>query len=506
MRMIQECPGSRVAGIASLLIPMFWAVTGSAQQPSAPRGDRLDAARAAIRQVMDSSQVPAIAVAVARNGNIIWEEGFGWADRENRIPATPHTMFSLASISKPITASGLMRLVEEGKVDLDAPANRYLGSGKITGLAGDAEQATVRRVLSHTAGLPLHYRFYYANLEYGEPTMDQAIGRYAILVYPPGSYYQYSNLGYGIIDHIIARVSGMSYPEYMRTNVFEPLGLSRMSVHIPPGWDSLVAQRYDSKLVPIPFYDFDHDGGSAVYASAHDLVKFGVFFLKERLPGQQKILADSTIDQMHRSWTPSGSSLEYGLGWFFQNDFGWRRVTHTGGMPGVSTVLALYPEERTAVVVLANKSATPVGRILQDILSLVLPGVYADSLAARRRAVLRQAERTRFSAPAELAGEWKGTLRTWERSIPFRLLFKPDGEVEAELDGGASRVSDVAWANGLLVGRFAGTIPTPDARIHPHSVLLQMRLIDGKLKGQASAQTTEEPVYFAVTSYLELAR
>ena len=110
---------------------------------------------------MDSTRTPSIAVAVARNGRIIWEEGFGFADIERRTPATPTTLYSMASISKPITATGVMKLVEQGKIDLDRPANDYLGSAKISGVAGQASDATVRRVMAHSAGLPLHYRFFY---------------------------------------------------------------------------------------------------------------------------------------------------------------------------------------------------------------------------------------------------------------------------------------------------------------------------------------------------------
>ncbi|HXV86043.1 MAG TPA: serine hydrolase domain-containing protein [Gemmatimonadales bacterium] len=491
-----------MAWLACGLVPVCLA----AQDPP-HRTDRFDPVRAAIRQLMDSTAVPAMAVAVAREGQIIWEEGFGWADRERRIPATEHTMFSLASISKPITATGLMRLVEEGKVELDAPANRYLGLGKLTGLAGDADQATVRRVLNHSAGLPLHYRFYYADLSYGEPTMDQAIGRYGILVYPPGTAYQYSNLGYGIADHIIERVSGTSYPDYMRTRVFAPLGLTRMSVHIGPGLEPFVAQRYDSQLRPIPYYDFDHDGGSAVYASAHDLVRFGMFHLKERLADQQPILADSTLDLMHRSQTPAAAGVQYGLGWGSLNEFGWTRVSHTGGMPGVATILAIYPEERTAVTVLTNKAATPYERVLQDILSVVFPSRYADSLRARRAQPRRTPQRPPFRAPPELAGLWSGTVRTWQGSVPFSLEFQPDGDIRVTLGGQLpALLSSPSWSDGVLTGRFAGSMPTPDAAVHPHSVLLQLRLLDGKLKGQASAQTTQEPVYFALSSYVELTR
>src|SRR2546430_1503356 len=91
-------------------------------QEKAPAIDRWDSVRALIRQTIAESNLPSISVAVAKDGKIIWEEGFGWADREKLIAATPNTMYSLASISKPITATGLMTLVERGKIDLDKPA------------------------------------------------------------------------------------------------------------------------------------------------------------------------------------------------------------------------------------------------------------------------------------------------------------------------------------------------------------------------------------------------
>ena len=134
----------------------------------------LDAVRARIRFLVDSSKVPSISLAVARDGRIVWEESFGYADLERQIKATPATLYSMASISKPIAATGIMKLVEQGRIDLDRPANDYLGNGKITGLAGDAAGATVRRLLSHTAGLPLHYRFFYEGGSTTRPSRPSA--------------------------------------------------------------------------------------------------------------------------------------------------------------------------------------------------------------------------------------------------------------------------------------------------------------------------------------------
>ena len=466
-----------------------------------------DSVRSFIRRTMEENTVPSIAVAVAKDGKIIWEEGFGWADRERMIAATPHTMYSLASISKPMTATAIMQLVERGTVQLDRPINDYLGAGKLTGLAGDARGATVRRVLSHTAGLPLHYQFFYQNGGYGRPSMDETIGRYGLLVNPAGEVFQYSNLGYGVVDHVIARTSGQSYADYMRAEVFHPLGMTRTSVDIAPGLETHAAQRYDSKQRPIPFYTFDHPGGSAVYASAHDLVRFGMFHLKNRLPDQRRILADSSLDLMQRVHTPdtTAGGYGYGLGWLIRaDDNGYRVVSHTGGMPGVATVLNLYPSENVAVVVLANKSGAAPFRIAEEI-AAVLPR-YAATRQGRRSHPPAAATMTSFPPP-ELAGAWMGTLRTYDSTVTMALLFQADGDVHVTLGNQLRTLVGVAsYRNGNLVGRFAGTIPSEEQGRHQHSVLLDLRLRDSTLRGQATAQTTQEPVYYALTSYVELTK
>src|SRR5690348_8075895 len=105
--------------------------------------------------------IPSLVVAVAKGNTVLWEEGFGWADRERRIAATPHTLYSLASISKPITATALMILKERGVLNLEHPINHYLGERKLHARVGNIDEATVRRVANHTSGLPLHSQFFY---------------------------------------------------------------------------------------------------------------------------------------------------------------------------------------------------------------------------------------------------------------------------------------------------------------------------------------------------------
>jgi CubicO group peptidase (beta-lactamase class C family) len=328
---------------------------------------RFEQVSRAIRQLIEAGEVPSVAVAVASDGQILWEAGFGWANREQLIEATPQTPYSLASISKPFTATAIMTLVERGQLALDRQANDYLGDARIAG--HDTTKATVRRVLSHTAGLPPYFRPFFASQA---PPIEKLIERDALLSSPPGRRHIYSNLGYGILEHIIARASGTSYEEYLHRHIFAPLRLESASVPLTPVPHAAV--RYDARNQPLPFYDLGHRGASSVFASAHDLVRFGMFHLKGRRSGSPPILSPRSIDEMQRIQTPGSRTEGYGLGWRIKDDqSGFLQVGHTGGMPGVTTVLRLFPAQRVVVVVLANKQSEAVVHLADTIAAVMMP-------------------------------------------------------------------------------------------------------------------------------------
>src|SRR5271169_209928 len=420
---------------------------------------RIDGERAKILLLMQKDKLPSVAVAVAQHGKIIWEQGFGWADRERLQPATSDTMYSLASISKPFTATAVMELVQKGKLRLDAPANDYLGAAKLTGLAGDASGADLRRILSHTSGLPLHWQFFYANEDYRDPPMDDTILRYGILVNPPGELFQYSNLGYGILGHIVSQVAGLSYEDAMQKMVFAPLGLTHTSSGIGPGLGRYAAARYDSKMHPLPFYTFDHLGASAIYSSSHDLIRFAMFHLKDHLAGQEPILDDATIDLMHKGISHMSPDIFYGLGFYGSDKDGMLEYGHSGGMPGVSTVMRLYPEEDLAVVVLTNTSGSGAVPEIEREIARGLVARYAKALAAEAKPP--EAPKNLYHPTPEFVGTWTGTLRTWTGTVPLTLVFQPDGDIHVKLgDQLETLLNKPQWEGKMLDGHFAATIPT----------------------------------------------
>jgi CubicO group peptidase (beta-lactamase class C family) len=241
----------------------------------------------------------------------------------------PHAIL-VGSISKPVTATTLMIFAERGAIDLDRPMNDYLGQQKFVARIGDVSDATVRRVADHTAGLPMHAHWFYEDESVPHPPMDETIRRYGILVTPPGESFNYSNLNYGLIEYAIERVSGKSYADVLRDEVFVPLGLTESSVKLTPDLDDRGAIRYWGDHV-VPFYDFDARGAGAVFMSAHDLVRFGMFHLQGGLDGAQKaVLRPSTINSMRNATLLNNGEKndEYGIGW----EMGERRGLKWFGM------------------------------------------------------------------------------------------------------------------------------------------------------------------------------
>lgn len=479
------------------------------------------AVRSEIERGLVAWDQPSMAVAVAVGGAVVWEEGFGWADRERRIPATEHTMYSLASISKPITATGLMILVERGFVDLDAPANDYLGPAKIDGRAWDAARATVRRVASHTAGLPLHYQFFYEDEPYRRPHMDETIRRYANLVTAPDERWNYSNLGFGILDYIIERVSGQSYPDFMRDEVFHPLGLTRMSVDIGPGLEDFTATRYATDQSPIPFYDFDHPGGSAVFSSAHDLVRFGMFHLGHDLDHQRRIISDASIEAMRQPIRESAPGDAYGIGWVMRDlPGGLRLQRHGGGMGGVRTEFAIAPAENAAVVVLSN-AATPLTGYVSSLIWHTLfpeaverptPPELPDPHRLQREGILEEeadgGPLIEFTPMPEVAGEWVGEVDTHLGPHRLALTIDDGGRVHVRLgDDLWTLLNNARFDGEYLRGGFRGDIGTEDANRTDYVLSLELRLRGDVLNGSVIAVTLPNVrLGNALTHWAELRR
>lgn len=465
----------------------------------AAHADEFDHIRDLIHAQMAEEHVPGMSVAVAPDGKIVWEEGFGFADVEHRVPANANTVYLVASVTKPIVATALMSASEKHKIHLERPVNAYLGKAKLTAWVGNSSDATVRRVASHMAGLPEHYHFFYADEVGQAPSMDETIRRYGSIVTPPGERFQYSNLGYGVLGYVLSRVFKKSLGDVLKGEVFEPLGMK--NAHFGQDGCASCALRYDDG-VALPRYAFDHPGASAAWVSAHDLVLFGLFHAGIPLPQQQRILSDASRQEMQV--IPAGQQHGYAIGWnVWRHPDGYTVIFHGGNMPGVSADLTIIPEKRIVVAVLANHSCGVPFRINDEIIyKTLLPQPPAT---AQARPSPEQAKPD-SEPPEELLGVWRGAVHTYQGLRPLLLEIRRSGAVEVTLRGKTTKLNKIRFDGGGLTGMFNGDLGISDAR--PDSLLaLALTQRKGRLTGVVTAYSPHgRRVEYGLSQWTEVSR
>jgi CubicO group peptidase (beta-lactamase class C family) len=475
----------------------------SKQQPNDLKKEKPDfsAVRKLIQEQMTARSVPSLSVAVARHGEILWEEGYGWADRENRVRATEHTPYYLASVTKSVTATAIMILQERKQLNLDHPVNEYLGSTQVSSPLWDPAQATVRRVATHTAGLTTFARNYYEGQPGSRLSADETIRRYGILFWPPGDRFDYSNLGYGILGEVVARVTGKSYADFVRQEVFWPLGMNRASLGIGPGLEKYAAVRYSSDHPRPPLAESATPGASGIYCSIHDLALFGIFHLKAHRPDQKAILSDAAIDTMQNSTVDTGGG-RYGLGWWIDESyFGYRGVLGQGGTDDAQAWLRLIPSEEIVVAALSNTGDPLPNTVIQEALSVLLPPFRERRAKAGAD---KPPERTEVNLPApSLTGEWVGVVKTYRGDVPLALSVASDGDVHAKLGSQLTTLlNDAQFSEKGLSGRISGELGIAEDIGPPPNVLhFYLDLRGETLYGAVEAQSRPEMRYGARLSY-----
>lgn len=303
--------------------------------------------------------IPGISMTVAVDGKIVYSEGFGYADLEERVPVWPTTKFRIGSISKPLTAVGLMELVQAGKVDLDAPVQKYVPSFPDKGAT-----ITVRMIGGHLGGIR-HYKGDEMENQkhYNDVLEGLKIFQDDPLVSPPGTKFNYSSYGFNLVSAVIESASGENFLAYMQEHVFTPLGL----VHTTADQNTRIVEERsrfyelpkDGSVQNAPYVDNSYKwAGGGFLSTTEDLVRFGTAMLQ---PG---ILNAQSLKTMLASQkTSSGEETGYGIGWRVQKtDSGKLVYEHAGGSVGGTSQLIVYPESRIVVAVVGNLSNAQIKR------------------------------------------------------------------------------------------------------------------------------------------------
>ena len=348
----------RIAGLAAALVaaPLI-GLRGQSSCVSHQARLRPAAYAAAVAQaraiVCDqlAGKIPGLQVAVAVGGKLVWSEAFGYADLAREVPVTAETQFRIGSVSKPLTAAAVALLYEQGKLDLDAPVQRYVPSFPDKGYP-----ITTRQLAGHLAGIR-HYRGdeFLRNRHFDTVLEGLAIFQGDLLLSPPGTKFSYSSYGWNLISAVVEGAAGQDFLTYMSRNVLRPLGLTHTA---PDRVDSLIPNRTrfyergaDSGFVPAPPVDNSYKwAGGGFLSTAEDLVRFGSALLE---PG---FLKAATLELLFTSQkTTPGEPTGYGVGWFVATDGrGHRWVSHGGGSVGGTTAFSVDRDSRVVVAITSN--------------------------------------------------------------------------------------------------------------------------------------------------------
>ncbi len=357
------------ATLAPLLLAL--AATASAQAVPDPSDvSRIEAVDAYVRGAMEKKHVPGVSVAVVRDGKVVLAKGYGLADAEQDVPATAETVYQLASVTKTFTAGAVMMLVKDGKLSLDD----RIGD-RLKDLPEAWKVVTVRQLLTHTSGIKSYTSvkdFHTMARRDFAPREILDLMAKEPLEFPPGERWQYSNTGYFLLGLLIEEASGRPYAEFMAERIFRPLGMARTRVNdlkaIIPGrargyardGETLVNGEYVSPTQPF--------SAGALVSSVADMAKWDATLSAATL------LDRATLDAM---WTPAklngGGAADYGLGWQVVETNGHRTVAHGGGIPGFSTQILRFPDDKLSVVVLTNLEGGHAGGMARGIAVLFLP-------------------------------------------------------------------------------------------------------------------------------------
>jgi CubicO group peptidase (beta-lactamase class C family) len=411
--------------------------------------------------------VPSLVIMVVKDRQTIWAEAFGYADLETKRKATVNSIYKIASVSKPITVTGLMTLVDRGLINLDQPANDYLQDAKLRAYVGSASGMTLRRLANHTSGLPIHENLFY---DRAQPlSASETIRGYGFAAWEPGTQFQYCNQGTAILGFITEAVSKTPWARYLKRTLFEPLGMRRTFAELPPGREKEAAGRYGIDITTQYDYDLagrfvrtgphstDHPGGSSMWSSASDLVSFAQMHINGGVLNGTRILREESARIMQNLTVESNEEpgRKYGVGWWGDSSLGRHNFGHSGGGPGMGVMLSAYPDDNTITVVLTNYYGAMAPEVAKRLARVLLP----NSQGTSGRPDPQNNVSGPSATPVTLTGTWGGKLLYPAGDIPLRLVIHDNGMAEVGFGKRPLvKMNDVSMKNGNFTGSTEGVL------------------------------------------------
>jgi CubicO group peptidase (beta-lactamase class C family) len=314
---------------------------------SIARADRVDDY---IHERMEREHIPGLSLAVVHDGKIVKACGYGYADLERNVRATPQTVYQLASVSKQFTAAGIMLLVQDGKIDLDAPLSTY-----ISGTPDTWKEITIRELLTHTSGMAREPADKSGRTYRDDIPEDEMlrIAESMPLLTPPGTRYSYSNLGYNLLGMVIERVSGKPYAQYMHDRIFGPVGMTATrlnDLHAILKNRACGYQWANDRLRGAETISPTHYfGAGGIISNVLDLARWDMALYNE-----SPLTSASRSTMWSKMPLKDGKTSDYGFGWNVSSVKGHDNLNHDGLLDGFQTFFTRYPKDSLSVIVLLN--------------------------------------------------------------------------------------------------------------------------------------------------------
>jgi CubicO group peptidase (beta-lactamase class C family) len=334
-----------------------------------------------VKEQMDFNGYPGLSVGIVYDQQLIYAKGFGLCDRENKVPASPTTIYRIASITKTFTATALLILRDEGKLRLDDPVQKYLPWFKIKSKYADGGPITIEQLITHTSGLPRESAFPYWT-DHNFPTREQMIEALSKqeTIYAPSTKYKYSNLGLAIAGEVVAAAAGVPYEEFIQKRILTPLGMSSTSVQLSPEHKKRLAVGYAPRMLDglrafMPFTDAKGITPAANMSSTvEDFAKYISLHFREGKAGGNQILCGNTLKEMERvHWIQPSWKSAWGLGFGVRKSGDRVIVGHGGWVGGYRTQISFSPEEKIGIIVLSNADDCDPSVFINQIYSMLVP-------------------------------------------------------------------------------------------------------------------------------------
>jgi CubicO group peptidase (beta-lactamase class C family) len=349
--------------VATVLMAASVVASAADRTTIPPRKDYAFAAVALQRFIeheLQDKQLPAISVSLVDGNEIVWARGFGFADPERKIPATADTVYRIGSVSKLFTDIGIMQMVEQGQIDLDAPVQTYLPDFKPANQF--SKPITLRQLMSHRSGLLRepgvgHY------FDPTEPTLAdtvRSVNGYPLL-YEPETRVKYSNAGIAVVGYTLEYMNRQPFAKYLKQAVLKPLGLQSSAFEPEPAITDRLAKAYmwtyTGKVFEAPTFQLGMAPAGSMYSTVTDLGRFVIALLNGGRGLNGPILKADTLNKMWAPQFAQGGSRNFGIGFILGNIDGHRVVGHGGAIYGFATEVELMPEEKLGAVAVTTMDA-----------------------------------------------------------------------------------------------------------------------------------------------------